>query len=38
MIQNELVDDAEWVGGQHRLGLEMIYHDFVDKTKWVGGR
>ena len=38
MIQNELVDDAKWVCGQHRLGLGMIYHGFVDRTKWVCGQ
>lgn len=37
MIQNELVDDAEWVGRRNRLGLEMIYHDFVDEEEWVYG-
>jgi len=37
MIQNELVDDAKWVCGQHRLGLGMIYHDFVDEEEWVCG-
>ena len=38
MIQDELVEDAKWVGGRHRLGLEMIYHDSVDEAEWVGGR
>lgn len=37
MIQDEFVDDAEWVGGRHRLGLGMIYHDFVDEAEWVCG-
>ena len=37
MIQDELVDGAEWVGGRHRLGLGMIYHDFVDEEDWVYG-
>ena len=37
MIQDELVDGAEWGRGRKRLGLVVNNHDFVDKEKWVYG-
>ena len=37
MIQDELVDGAEWGRGRKRLGLVVSNHDFVDEEKWVCG-
>ena len=37
MIEDELVDGAEWGRGRKRWGLVVNNHDFVDKEKWVYG-
>ena len=37
MIQDELVDGAEWGRGRKRVDLVVIYYDLVEEEEWVCG-